>query len=156
MNFVLLVYRAVLMVLVAIIVLIVLMAVFYRYVLNAPLIFSFDLATILFVWLVFLGLAQAAHEGAHMSVDLFTAMMPQALAKALAIAVRVLMIAIALFLIYYSFDLAMRTRMEIASMRISKIWVYMAVPVGFSIFCLYEAWSLFRLLSGRPLERNGA
>jgi TRAP-type C4-dicarboxylate transport system permease small subunit len=146
-------YRALLIALVALIVAIVAIAVVFRYVLNTPLIFSFDLATILFVWLVFLGLTPAAHEGSHMAVDLFTAMLPVWVAKVLAMIVRLLMIAIALFLIRYSWDLAMRTRMEIASMRISMIWVYMAMPVGFAVFAAYEVWSLVCSAMGRPIGR---
>ncbi|WP_439498570.1 TRAP transporter small permease [Bosea sp. (in: a-proteobacteria)] len=156
MQIVLSAYRALLIGLVAAIVVIVSIAVFFRYVLNSPLIFSFDLATVLFVWLVFLGLAQAAHEGSHMAVDLFTAMLPEGVARPLAIVVRLLMLAIALFLIVYSWDLAMRTRMEIASMRISMIWVYLAMPVGFAVFAAYEAWSLAMSALGRPIERQGA
>jgi TRAP-type C4-dicarboxylate transport system permease small subunit len=147
-------YRALLIALVALIVAIVAIAVVFRYVLNTPLIFSFDLATILFVWLVFLGLTPAAHEGSHMAVDLFTAMLPVWVAKVLAMIVRLLMIAIALFLIRYSWDLAMRTRMEIASMRISMIWVYMAMPVGFAVFAAYEIWSLVCSAMGRPIGRH--
>ncbi len=97
-------YRALLIALVALIVAIVAIAVVFRYGLNTPLIFSFDLATILFVWLVFLGLAPAAHEGSHMAVDLFTAMLPAGAAKVLAVIMRLLMIAIALFLIRHSWD----------------------------------------------------
>ena len=147
-------YRGLLIALVALIVAIVAVAVVFRYVLNTPLIFSFDLATILFVWLVFLGLAPAAHEGSHMAVDLFTSILPAGVAKILAIIVRLLMIAIALFLIRHSWVLAMRTRMEIASMRISMICVYMAMPVGFAVFAAYEIWSLARSAMGRPIGRH--
>lgn len=147
-------YRALLIGLVALIAAIVSIAVFFRYALNMPLIFSFDLATILFVWLVFLGLAPAAHEGSHMAVDLFAAMLPRAIADALAVIVRLLAIAIALFLVRYSWDLAMRTRMEIASMRISMIWVYLAMPTGFAVFAAYEVWALAMSALGRPIGRH--
>jgi TRAP-type C4-dicarboxylate transport system permease small subunit len=154
MPFIVAAYRAVLMALVALIVVIVTTAVVFRYGLNAPLIFSFDLATILFVWLVFLGLAPAAHQGAHLAVDIATAFLPEPAARALDILMRLLMIAIALFLVRHSWDLAVRTRMEIASMRISMRWVYFAAPVGFAVFALYEAASLVGTLRGRPLVRG--
>lgn len=89
-----------------------------------------------------------------MAVDLFTTMLPAGVAGILAAIVRLLMIAIALFLIRYSWDLAMRTRMEIASMRISMIWVYMAMPVGFAVFAAYEIWSLVCSAMGRPIGRH--
>lgn len=149
-------YRGLLIGLVAVIVAIVAIAVVFRYVLNTPLLFSFDLATVLFVWLVFLGLAQAAHEGNHMAVDLFTTMLPAPVANALAIVVRLLTIVIALFLIRHSWDLAMRTHMEIASMRVSMFWVYLAMPVGFAVFALHEAWTLARSAMSRSQRRQPA
>lgn len=148
------IYRGVLIAMVALIVAIVAIAVVFRYVLNTPLIFSFDLAVILFVWLVFLGLTPAAHDGSHMAVDLLTSMLPSGIASVLAISVRLMIIAISLFLIVTSWDLAMRTRMEIASMRISMIWVYMAMPVGFAILAAYETWSLLCSARGRPIGRH--
>jgi TRAP-type C4-dicarboxylate transport system permease small subunit len=81
-----------------------------------------------------------------MSVELLAAALPARAASALAIVIRVLTILIALFLIRYSWDLAQRTRMEIASMRISMIWVYMAMPVGFALFAGHELWVLARSL----------
>lgn len=140
--------------LVALIAAIVAIAVVFRYVFNAPLIFSFDLAVVLFVWLVFLGLARAAHEGAHLSVDMLTAILPPAVAVGVEIAMRLLMIAIAAFIAIHAFDLTTRTRMEIATMRISMAWLYAAAPTGFALFALYEAYALGRRLVGRPLPRG--
>ena len=137
--------------LVALIVAIVAIAVVFRYVFNAPLIFSFDLAVILFVWLVFLGLARAAHEGAHLAVDMLTALLPHRLALATEMAMRLLMIAIAVFIAFHAFDLTTRTRMEIATMRISMAWLYAAVPTGFTLFLLYEAYALWCRVTGRAL-----
>ncbi len=128
-------------------------AVVFRYVFNAPLIFSFDLAVILFVWLVFLGLARAAHEGAHLSVDMLTALLPSRAAVIVEVTMRVLMIFIALFIAMHAYDLTTRTRMEIASMRMSMAWLYAAVPTGFTLFAIYEAYALWRRAIGQPLSR---
>jgi TRAP-type transport system small permease protein len=148
-------YLAVLRILVVVIAGIVAVAVVFRYVFNKPLLFSFDLAVVLFVWLVFLGLARAAHEGAHLAVDMLAASLPPPLARALDVAVRLLMIAISLFIVIHAFDLTQRTRMEIASMRISMAWVYAAVPSGFALLGGYEAYALLRRLAGRPVTRAG-
>lgn len=147
-------YLALLRGLVLVIVAIVAVAVVFRYAFNAPLIFSFDLAVILFVWLIFLGLARAAHEGAHLSVDMLTAMLPAAGARLADIAVRLLLIAIALLIAFHAFDLTTRTRLEIATMRISMAWLYAAAPVGFALFAGYEAYALIRVMIGRPLPRG--
>ncbi len=137
--------------LVILIVAIVAIAVVFRYVFNAPLIFSFDFAVILFVWLVFLGLARAAHEGAHLAVDMLTALLPHRLALATEVAMRLLMITIAVFIAFHAYDLTTRTRMEIATMRISMAWLYAAVPTGFTLFALYEVYALWCRATGRAL-----
>lgn len=146
------VYQWILRLLLVTIVAIVAIAVVYRYVFNAPLLFSFDLAVVLFVWLVFLGLAPAAHEGAHLSVDMLVAALPQGAARAVDIVSRLIMIAIAIFFVVYGSDLATRTRLEIATMRISMAWMYFAIPTGFAIFALYELYALAHTLAGRPIR----
>ena len=50
---------------------IVLYDVFRRYVLNDPTIWAFDLASILLVYIIFLGLALALQDGSHVEVDIF-------------------------------------------------------------------------------------
>ena len=50
---------------------IVLYDVFRRYVLNDPTIWAFDLASILLVYIIFLGLALALQDGSHVAVDIF-------------------------------------------------------------------------------------
>jgi TRAP-type C4-dicarboxylate transport system permease small subunit len=147
-------YLVLLRALVLLIVGIVAIAVVFRYIFNAPLILSFDLAVILFVWLIFLGLARAAHEGAHLAVDMLTSVLPSWAVRLLDIVVRLLMIAIAVFIVIHALDLTTRTRMEIATMRISMAWLYAAAPVGFALFALYESYALVRLLTGRPLQRS--
>lgn len=146
-------YSWLLRILVGLIVAIVVIAVVFRYVFNAPLIFSFDLAVILFVWLVFLGLARAAHEGAHLSVDILTTLLPPRVAIAIEVAMRLLMIAIAMFIAVHAYDLTTRTRMEIATMRISMAWLYAAAPTGFTLFAIYEAYALWSRAIGRSLPR---
>lgn len=50
---------------------IVLYDVFRRYVLNDPTIWAFDIASVLLVYIIFLGLALALQDGSHVAVDIF-------------------------------------------------------------------------------------
>ena len=50
---------------------VVLYDVFRRYVLNDPTIWAFDLASVLLVYIIFLGLALALQDGSHVAVDIF-------------------------------------------------------------------------------------
>ena len=48
-----------------------------RYVFRAPLIWSDELASILFLWLTMLGAVLALHRGTHMRLTAFTARLPR-------------------------------------------------------------------------------
>lgn len=153
-NFMVQTYLTILRILVVLIAGIVAIAVVFRYVFNQPLLFSFDLAVVLFVWLIFLGLTRAAHEGAHLAVDMLVTTLPAGAQRVLDIGMRLMMIAISIFVIVYGLDLTQRTRMEIASMRISMAWTYAAAPAGFALLTGYEIYALVQLLRGRPITRD--
>lgn len=64
---------------------IMLMQVILRYVFNAPLRWSEELARYLFVWISFLGLYLAYRKGAHLGLDMLPHMIPPAAARVLAV-----------------------------------------------------------------------
>ncbi|MEC5423391.1 TRAP transporter small permease [Virgibacillus sp. C22-A2] len=53
------------------IVIVVLMQIIFRYALNQPLVWSEEVARLLFIWLVFLGSALALQEQKHLTVEYF-------------------------------------------------------------------------------------
>jgi tripartite ATP-independent transporter DctM subunit len=55
---------------------ILLLGVFWRYVLDAPLVWSDELASILFSWLAMLGAVMAVHRGAHMRLTAVVSRLP--------------------------------------------------------------------------------
>ena len=60
----------------AAIVLITVAAVWWRYVLNAPIAWTEQVSNMLFVWTVFLGAAVLYREKLHIGVDMFLEMLP--------------------------------------------------------------------------------
>jgi TRAP-type C4-dicarboxylate transport system permease small subunit len=123
--------------------------VIFRYGFGDPLLYSAELATLLFVWLIFLAVPLAAAEGAHMSADLITPLLPE-WGKKWSDAVGLLLSSFLVgYIVLVSWDLTQRAVMELPTLGISVAWVYVAVPVGLSLYLGYLVLALLRLVLGR-------
>ena len=141
------------MVLTVVMVAVVLLAVGFRYVLNDPLVYSYDLSTLLFGWMVFLGLGVAERDGAHLGLDVLGFLVPPRVERAAALVRQILVIVIAVYLAWVATRLTLRTGMEITSMRISQKWLYASMPIGFGLLAFSYALRLPILV--RRLARGG-
>lgn len=123
-------------------------AVVMRYVFNAPLIFSFDLSTLLFAWVVFVGLAIADRDDAHMGLDV-VGMINNAAMRQVLVGVRlVLVLALSVYLAWIGWQLYQRTGAQISSLRISAKWLYLSMPIGFGLLALSYIGRIIRLVAG--------
>lgn len=111
-------------------------AVVMRYVLNAPMLFSFDLSTLLFAWIVFVGLIIADRDEAHMGLDLIPGLSSVALQNVLVAVRYFLVLALSAYLAWIGYQLFLRTGAQISSLRISARWLYAAMPMGFGLLTL--------------------
>src|SRR3546814_9752353 len=55
---------------------VVLIAILYRYVLNAAIVSSFALTTLLFCWMAFIGLVVGERDGTHLNLDVLGFVLP--------------------------------------------------------------------------------
>jgi TRAP-type C4-dicarboxylate transport system permease small subunit len=131
------------------IVVIVFVSVVLRYVFNIALIFSYDISTILFAWLVFLGLYVAERDGAHMGIDLITSLEPSPFRTAIILLKQIILLAAGIYLAWIGFMLMLRTGTQIPSLRISARWLYAALPIGFGLLSLAYFLQLVRTLRPR-------
>lgn len=120
-------------------------AVVMRYVFSAPLIYSYDLSTMVFAWIVFLGLFVAERDGAHIGLDILHLVQSDRARQAIAVLRQVLLIALAGYMTFISTQLILRTGMQIPSMRISIRWLYAAQPAGFAMLTLIYLLRLPRI-----------
>lgn len=125
----------------------VIVAVVMRYVVGAPLVHSYDLSTLMFAWIVFLGLALAERDGAHLAVDLLEVALPRAPRVALVAVRQVGLAALSLFVAFIGWKLFSRAGMIMPSLRISVGWLYAALPAGFVLLAAAQLLALPRLLS---------
>src|SRR3546814_121252 len=98
---------------------VVLIAILYRYVLNAAIVSSFDLTTLLFCWMVFIGLVVGERDGTHLNLDVLGFVLPAGAERWMTVLRHLVAAALCLFVAWVGLKLTMRTGMEIPSMRIS-------------------------------------
>ncbi|MFD0979085.1 TRAP transporter small permease [Tropicimonas aquimaris] len=120
-----------------------------RNVLMSPLIWTSDVAQLLFAWLIFVGAAVGLRTGAHYRVD----MLPEGnrplnlLADAVALLAG---FAVAWLLLYYGWELAMvRKTATVQSLDISRFWMFLPLPVSGGLMMLYLAEAAMRLVAAR-------
>ena len=131
--------------------------VWYRFVLNDPLTWSEELGRYLFVWISFLGAAAGVRYQMHLGIDLLRKVLPP---NAYRLMVLLTNLAIQMFLaaiIYWGFRILGVVRFQTsASMNISMLYPYLAVPVG-SIFMLINSLRVSAAtVQGRTLDQEVA
>ncbi|UHD45956.1 TRAP transporter small permease [Aureimonas altamirensis] len=127
------------------IVVIVFTAVVMRYGFNSAMVFSYDISTLLFAWLIFLGLIVAERDGAHMGIDAIDRVPVAWLRRVVVTARYALLLATAIYLCRIGISLVERSGNQIPSLRISARWLYMALPIGFGLLSLSYLGRLLRV-----------
>lgn len=125
-----------------------------RNLLDVPMIWTSDLAQLLFTWLIFVGSALGLRSGVHYVVDVLPTDRP-AVALAVEIISLLASVVVVWILIQHGWTLAqMRASGEIQSLGLSRFWAYLPLPVSgvlMAIFLLEQAVALIGRLKGiRP------
>lgn len=120
--------------------------------LGHPLIWSVDLAQLLFVWLCFLGANRAMRARAHVGVDLFVRKLPRMGRWAIEIALAVLALVFLLTLVVSGYRLTILNWQRVyGDSGISYAWVTSAVPVGAALLAITVTGNLLAALRTRSL-----
>jgi TRAP-type transport system small permease protein len=124
--------------LVGAIVAITLAAVWWRYVLNAPLAWPEQVSRILFVWITFVGAAVLYRERLHVAIDMFMAPLPRAGRRGVGWAIELLILAFNLVLFIYGLKLSLDTLDQtFGALDITPASFYFAAPVAAGMMILY-------------------
>jgi tripartite ATP-independent transporter DctM subunit len=123
-----------------------------RYVFHAPLVWSDELASILFLWLSMLGAVVALRRGEHMRMTaLLQKVQPstRAMLDAFAIAAS---IAFLVLIVWPSVDYAYEESFIVTpALEISNAWRAAAIPAGIGIMLVMALLRLLRICSGRQI-----
>ena len=125
--------------------LLVLMNVFLRYFMNTGIYWSEEVATMCFVWCIFVGSASAYKNGAHLGVDLLVKKLPKVPRAIVKIIVDILLIAINGYILYLSIKFVSTSYQKpTAVLAISSAWVSSSLIVGFGLTTIYAIRDLIR------------
>jgi TRAP-type C4-dicarboxylate transport system permease small subunit len=119
-----------------------------RFVIKAPIAWTEQLLTVLFVWTSYLGASVALANQSHFQVDVFVILLPQWAQKTLNVAADVVVISFCVFMIRKGWFLFERTANQgMAMLPFSIRWAYFCLPVtalGMGIHSLNHVWQALR------------
>src|SRR5246127_2683904 len=126
-------------------VVVLLMGVIWRYVLHTPLVWSDELASILFLWLAMLGSIVALRRGEHMRMTAIVGKLPPHLRAFLDLIAIAAALAFLLFVVRPAYEFA-EDEMFVTtpSLEIANSWRAAALPIGIALMVLVGFLQIFR------------
>lgn len=110
---------------------VVLLQVFSRYVLRAPVDWTIDGATMLLVWVSFLGAATASFGRAHFAMEFIVDALPTSIGRALSVIANLLVVLVLIELMVVGWQFAaLQMDQTYPSAELPKGWAAMAIPVS--------------------------
>lgn len=123
---------------VAAIVLITLAAVWWRYVVNAPIAWIEQVSNILFIWITFIGAAVLYRQKLHIGVDMFIEMLKGRARQVMFWVIEVANLVFIIVLFVYSLKLSIDVLPDTyGALDISPAFFYFAAPVSCAMMMLY-------------------
>ena len=108
-----------------------LLAIFYRFILNDPLIWSDEFIKLLFAWFCFTSMSVIAKLSRHLRVDIIDNIVGNKLKIFLRMFGNIFVLGTAVLLLFYGIGLCVsQFDNQFASMPISRAWSFAALPFG--------------------------
>ncbi|OOF60258.1 TRAP transporter large permease subunit [Rodentibacter myodis] len=102
--------------------------IFFRQVVHSPLIWSEELARLLFVYVGMLGISIGVRNQQHVFIDFLTNLMPEKIKRAVATFSQLIIFACLIFFVHFGIKLFWDASFEIVSLGISEKWLYASLP----------------------------
>lgn len=129
--------------------------VWYRFVLNDPLTWSEEMARYLFVWISFLGSAVGVRLNIHLGIDLIEKFTGPTGRKILFVTVNLLIQIFLVVAIFWGIKVLGVVRYQTsASMGISMVYPYLAIPVGGGLMFLNSLRNTVKIMFGHELSEE--
>ena len=128
-----------------------LVAVFFRYVLSSPIIWSEEAARYLMVWGICIGISIATEKKAHLGIDIFVSFAPPKWRRILEIGSSVLLTLVYIMMSVLSIlfiRMAINTGNVTPLLRIPFWKVYLALPIGFILSTIRSLQVLAKVIKG--------
>jgi TRAP-type C4-dicarboxylate transport system permease small subunit len=121
------------------------LSVFFRYILNSPIVWSDEIVRYSLVWMTFAGAALATRDDKHILVDVIDTILPEKGRKISDGFVDLVVIAFMAFLIYYGIRMTDYERGMFGETLtwISYAYVYISIPIGAAVTILFTVSKYF-------------
>ena len=119
-----------------------------RYIFDYPVLWMNQIATFLFVWQLFLGVAAASRRHRHIGIDILISALAERVKAAQQLLAGVLIIGVLVGFIFLGWQLSLETTKMLQTLNIHYFYVYSAVPIGFSLVALHACEDVFRAARG--------
>ena len=112
-------------------------SILFRYVLNRPLAWTEELASLLFAWLTFVGAYVGFRTRSHIRIDTLTILLPPSVRRAIRAGVDLCVLALLAIFIWQGLALTVTTwSLEFPAMEISRGYLYASLPIGACLMVL--------------------
>jgi len=119
-------------------VLVVIVNVILRYGFKSGLYWVEEVATVSFIWSVFVGAAAAYRHKMHIGIDLITSLFPERVRELLSIIINLLMVLINGYIVYLSFLFIQANRLKRTPvLNVPAMYVNAAITVGFGLMTVH-------------------
>lgn len=124
--------------------------VFSRYVLQASVPWTEEVARYLLIYLTFIGAAVAVREHTHLRVDFVVVRLPQVAQRMIGLLMTVGIVISGVLLVIYGYSYTERSLGTISpAIGESIAWIYAVMPVAGALMVAYATPSLLRQLAGK-------
>lgn len=134
-------------------VIVVILNISMRYFFNSPIQSAEEIATICFIWSVFIGGGGCFRKKMHMGIDIFTQLLPIKYKNGILFIMNFLVCLIAMTFLYLSFKFSWVSRMKpTAVLGISSIYVNFSLVISFGLVVIYsfrDIWLSVKKLGGK-------
>jgi len=123
-----------------------------RYVFNSGFTWAVELTTVLFAFMIFIGISYGVRVGAHIGVDALVKLFPPGIRRLVSILAVLLCLVYAGMVIYGSWQYVMKMKMvgiELEDMAIPMWTVRAILPIGFALLVLRFLPILYNLATGK-------
>lgn len=128
-----------------------LLQIFFRYVLNSPLVWTEELCRYMFIWICFLGWTIALRRKSHIRISFVLERLPLLLQKIVLVLFHLLILFFLVQLTRFGVAMTMRSfSVPTITLFFSWAYVYLAVPVSAVIMILYSILDFIDLLRKEP------
>lgn len=140
----------------AAIVLITIAAVWWRYILNAPIAWIEQVSNMLFIWIVFVGAAILYRQQLHIAVDVFVRMLPERMTSLIFWMIEIANLCFILILFGYSLKLSIDVLdTTTGALDITPAWFYFSAPVACAMMVLFFVEKIFDPSRREPTGQAG-